>query len=105
MSKLDEAKINLKSVLERLEKALDNALINTSPKNQEEVSILKSEVESLESGNKEFKLDIEDKKAEIAYLREENMKLQAKNGEAVRRVDSIIMEVKNYLTNHEEAQL
>lgn len=114
MSKLDEAKINLKSVLERLEKALDNALKSTAPQNEEEISKLRNDFISLRESNNKLKLEFEDKISEIKYLREENyrlqaeagelkdsnIKLQAKNNEAIRRVDMIIDEFKNYVTTH-----
>lgn len=112
MSKLDEAKTNLKSILERLEKALDTALKNTSSPNIEELTKLRQENETLKMENSKLKIEFEDKISEIKYLREENfrlqadlgelnennIKLQAKNSEAVRRVDMIIGEFKNYIT-------
>ncbi len=114
MSKLNEAKINLKSVLEKLEKALDIALKNTGEQNGEEFSKLKNEVISLQQENNKIKTDLDDKLSEIKYLREENyrlqadlgeikdsnIKLQAKNNEALRRVDMIIGEFKNYVATH-----
>ena len=112
MNKLDEAKVNLKSVLQRLEEVVEskiNSIENTSDQDNEktqELSDLKSKLEGLEK-------KVSDYEDEINYLRENNFKLQArlgeeqeiasklkyKNQEASQKVDSVISEVKTYLEN------
>lgn len=113
MNKLDEAKVNLKSVLERLDKVVDKNL-------QEKHGTLASEVSNkmkvLEEESSKAKSEIKDRDDEMKYLREENSRLQAelgkiqqknfqlqnKNNQAVKKVDAIIGEVKTYMSSNNE---
>lgn len=112
MNKLNEAKSNLKSVLERLEKVVEKNLLEKEGTLASEVS---NKMKTLQKTNSELESDLGDKDDEIKYLREENSKLQAelgeiqqqnfklqnKNTQAVKKVDAIIGEVKTYMSNHE----
>ncbi len=114
MSKLDEAKLNLKKVLERLENAVEVNLKSNTNVNGQELEKLRLEKSNLTAQQQEIKAELEDKLAEINYLREENFRLQAqigeeqeksiklsaKNSEATRRVDLIISEFRNYISNN-----
>ncbi len=114
MNKLDEAKTNLKMVLERLEKSIDDNLKGNNPALFQEIESLKKSNQSLSLEVLTLKREIDDKISEIIHLREENFniqaelgqereksfKLEAKNSEASRRVDMIITEFKNYISNH-----
>ncbi|MDX1949965.1 MAG: hypothetical protein SFT90_05640 [Rickettsiales bacterium] len=114
MNKLDEAKTNLKMVLDRLEKSIQDNLKSNN-------AALIADFENLKKANQNYSLEIlklkaslDDRNSEINHLREENfqiqaelgkerersVKLEAKNNEASRRVDMIISEFKNYITNH-----
>jgi len=109
MNKLDEAKINLKTVLNRLE-----TLVEAKLQNFDQIQINNEVVEKISSLEKQIenlKVDLKEKEDEINYLREQshelqaeigiererNFKLQQKNNEAAKKVDEIIGEVRTYL--------
>jgi predicted nucleic acid-binding Zn-ribbon protein len=108
MNKLDEAKINLKKTLEKLEKAIDKRII--SSKSTVAIEVM-NKINSLQEEVNTVSHLLNDKKDEIEYLREQNSELQAmigleqqknfsleaKNRETARRIDEIIGEVKNYM--------
>ncbi len=112
MNKLDEAKINLKSVLERLEKSVE---LNLKEKKGTLASEVSGKMKEIEQENVKLLTQIKDKSEEIEYLRENNSKLQAqlgemqqeninlndKNKKAIKKVDTIIGEVKSYMMNNE----
>ncbi len=110
MNKLDEAKINLKKTIERLEKAVDKKLIQQKDTPALEVA---KKMQGLQDDLSKKLTELEDKKDEINYLREQNAELQAKIGEAQHesfvlesknretadKIDRVISQVKNYLTD------
>lgn len=114
MNKLDEAKINLKSVLKRLEEVVDAKLAEGADKGSLATEVA-DRIKTLEGDILNLNNDIKDKKEEMDHLREENSKLQAeigqiqqqnfklqnKNAQALKKVDNIIGEVKSYMSNHE----
>ena len=105
MSKLEEAKSNLKNVLDKFEKVVEENLLQKEGTLASEVN---NRIQTLES-------EVKDKGDEITYLREQNSELQAqvgeiqqqnfklqnKNQQAVKKVDAIIGEVKSYMNNNE----
>lgn len=114
MNKLDEAKINLKKTIEKLEKAVDKKLIHK--KDTPALEVVKK-MKSLQEDLSKTQTELDDKKDEINYLREQNSELQAKVGEAQHesfvlesknretseKVDRIIMQVKSYLVDKGES--
>ncbi len=113
MNKLDEAKLNLKKTIEKLEKAVDTKLVHS--KNSPAVEAI-NKIKSLndEVGNLSKTLD--DKKDEINYLREQNSELQArigeeqhkaaqleaKNRQTAEKIDNVIGRVQSYLSGKEK---
>jgi len=108
MNKLDEAKINLKNTLERLEKVVSKKLVHK----KDSVALDSfNKVKALEAETAQLQTTLKDKKDEINYLREQNSELQAKMGEAQHKtfqlesksretadkIDKVIIEVKSYL--------
>jgi chromosome segregation ATPase len=108
MNKLDEAKINLKKTIEKLEKAVDKKLIHA--KNSPAVEVL-NKVNALQDEVNKLSQEVDDKKDEINYLREQNAELQAgigeeqhktfqlenKNRETAKKIDQVIVRVQSYL--------
>ena len=108
MNKLDEAKINLKEVMERLNKAIDKSLIVSK---NSTVAAATTKMQGLQEELAKLHTEIDDKKDEINYLREQNSELQAKIGEAQHesfvlesknretseKIDKVISQVKHYL--------
>jgi chromosome segregation ATPase len=108
MNKLDEAKINLKEVMDRLNRAVDKKLIHS--KNTPALEVAKK-VQALQEDLGKVNSELDDKKDEINYLREQNSELQAKIGEAQHesfvlesrnretseKIDRVITQVKSYL--------
>ncbi len=108
MNKLDEAKINLKKTIERLEAAVDKKLIVTKNSPASEVM---AKLGGLQEEVNKLSTDLDDKKDEIKYLREQNSELQAqvgeerhktfqiesKNRETAQKIDSVIVKVQSYL--------
>jgi phage shock protein A len=91
MNKLDEAKINLKNTLERLDsvvaKRLQHANSNsTAAEVARRIQLLEQEIINLKS-------TLDDKNDEMNYLREQNSELQAKVGEAQHQ--NFVLESKN----------
>jgi chromosome segregation ATPase len=110
MNKLDEAKINLKNSLARLEKIIEersktNVLNDISAELQEKINQLEVKLE-------EYKNVVKEREDEILYLREQNHQLQAqigfeqekstklqqKNFDVAKKVDEIIFQVKSYIS-------
>lgn len=109
MNKLDEAKINLKNTINRLEAAIDKKLVVTKNSPAAEVmgklKLLQDEVNKLSH-------DVDDRNDEIKYLREQNSELQAqigkeqnkafelesKNRETAKKIDSVIYQVQSFLS-------
>ncbi len=94
MNKLDEAKINLKKTIEKLEKAIDRSLVHS--KNSPAIEVVKK-VQTLQEDLGKLTTELSDKKDEIEYLREQNSELQAKIGEAQHQ--SFVLEGKNRETS------
>jgi len=108
MNKLDEAKINLKKVIERLEATVDKKLVVTKGSPAAEVM---DRIRSLQEEVGKLSTEVDDKKDEIKYLREQNADLQAqvgeeqhksfqiesRNRETVQKIDKVIVQVQSYL--------
>jgi chromosome segregation ATPase len=111
MNNLDQAKHNLKSVLNRFESTIEKLSKESKGEIASEVA---NRINKLTEENKKLNSDLKDKIEEIEYLREQNHKLQAKvgqeqqtlfdlkskNNEAAERVNSIIGEVRGYLSQY-----
>ena len=111
MTKLDEAKLNLKTVLEKLDSSIEKGHLSSDPEQVDKN--LRNQLKSLEEQKLDLEKSLKDKDEEIEYLREENIKLQAglgerddkifklksSNDEALERVDAILGETKSYLSN------
>ena len=108
MNKLDEAKINLKKTIEKLEKAVEKKLIQQKDTPALEVA---KKMQGLQEDLSKATSELDDKKDEISYLREQNAELAAKIGEAQHesfvlesktretadKIDRVIIQVKSYL--------
>ncbi len=108
MNKLDEAKINLKKTIEKLEKAVDKKLVVTKSTPALEVM---NKVKALQDEVSKLTTEVDDKRDEIIYLREQNAELQAsvgeeqhksiqletRNREIADRVDRVIVQVQSYM--------
>jgi hypothetical protein len=109
MNKLDEAKINLKKTIERLEKVVEAKLIVS--KNSPAVEVM-NKMKTLQDDMSKLTTDLDDKKDEITYLREQNAELQAKvgeeqqkafqmeakNRETANRIDVVMLKLQSYLS-------
>ncbi len=110
MNKLDEAKLNLKKTVERLEKAIDKKLVHSL--NTPAIEVM-NKVKSLQEEVGRLSTEVDDKKDEITYLREQNAELQAKvgeeqhksfqmeskNRETAAKIDQVIGKVQTYLVD------
>ena len=110
MSSLDEAKLNLKKSLNRLEGVVNKKLSVIRENGVNEV--IQTENEAIKKESEGLKSKLREANEEINYLRELNHKLQAKigleqervgklhqkNTEAAKKVDEIISDVKSYLS-------
>ena len=108
MNNLNEAKRNLKTVIDRFELALEQLL--ASGQNSTALDVSKK-ITELQSKNIEFQKTLTEKEDEITYLREQNMELQAKvgkeqevnfqllskNNQAIQKVDNLINEFSEYV--------
>lgn len=110
MNRLDEAKINLKKTIERLEVAINKKLVVS--KNSPAAEVM-NKMKGMQEELSKLTTDIDDKKDEISYLREQNAELQAqigleqnkafqlesKNRETAQKIDSVITRFQSFLVD------
>jgi predicted nucleic acid-binding Zn-ribbon protein len=86
MNKLDQAKLNLKSVLKRLEEVVEKELSSNSAGSD---GLTQEEILKLQKNLSESEKKVKNNEEEILYLRETNHKLQAKLGDKEKKLDNI----------------